>query len=188
MKKFYDLCLKKTTEEVADMASELGWTETNCSLKTVFLEADDWGELKSKINQNDEKCDVLVYEGGNAELNRKAAEDKHVDIILHPEKGRKDSGVDHVIAKKAAENDVAIGFDLRQLNRESKAQTHILKHWKKNLKLCEKYDTPYIITSAAENKNGLRAPRDIKSIIDSLGFDGTKAVKDHPKTIIEADK
>lgn len=185
MKEFYDLCLQNTGKKVAKLASEIGWTETNHSINTVFLEADNWGELKTKIKKNNAKSDVLVFKGGNAELNRKAAENSFVDIILHPEKDRKDSGLDHIIAEKAAENNVAIGFDLRQLNKESKDQTHILKHWMKNLELCEKYGTSYIITSGAENRNQLRAPRDIKSIIDVLGFNGDKAVKDNPKSIIE---
>jgi ribonuclease P/MRP protein subunit RPP1 len=184
MKEFYDLCLQNTSEEIAELASELGWTTTNCSVKTVFLETSEWGELKSKINQNRGKADVLVFRGGDAELNRKAAEDSRVDVILHPEKGRKDSGIDHVIAEKAAENSVAIGFDLKQLEKDSKSRSHILKHWMKNLKLCEKYDTPYIITSGAEDRYELRAPRDLESVIEAIGFDGQKAVQRNPKSII----
>lgn len=187
MTQFYDLCLRSTSEQVKNEAEKLGWTETNCSFNTVFLEAADWGELKSKINQNREDADIIVFKGGDADLNRKAAEDSRVDIILHPEKGRKDSGTDHIIAEAASENDVAIGFDLKQLNREPKAQTHVLKHWMKNLELCEKYDTPYVLTSGAENSNQLRAPRDLKTVIDAIGFNGEKAVKEYPKSIIEDD-
>lgn len=167
------------------MAEELGWTATNCEFETVFLEASDWGELKRKINQNREEADVLVFKGGDAELNRKAAEDTRIDVLLHPEKGRKESGIDHVIAEKAAENRVAIGFDLQQLISDEKQQTHVLTAWSKNLELCEKYDTPYIITTGARRESDLRAPRDLASIIKSLGFKGNRAVSSHPRQILE---
>lgn len=185
MSNFFDLTLRETNEEIQALASDIGWTKTNCELNTVFIEAENWGELKSKIQENNEDQNILVFKGGDSELNRKAAESSSIGIILHPEKGRKDSGIDHVIAEKATENNVAIGFDLRQLEKDAKSQTHLIKHWSKNLGLCEKYDTPYVITSGAENKYQLRAPRDLKSVIDSLGFDGGKAVSDYPEKIVE---
>ncbi len=185
MPQFYDLCMRETSTEMKEFAEELGWTSTNCEFSTVFLEADEWGELKKKIGREREKADVLVFKGGNAELNRKAAEDSRLDIILHPEKDRKDSGIDHVIAEKAAENRVAIGFDFQQLRKSGKTRSHILKHWSKNLMLCEKYDVPYIITSGARERFDLRAPRDLASIIDSLGYDGKKAVADYPQKILK---
>ncbi len=185
MPQFYELCLRETSEEIEELAEELGWTSTSCDFETVLLEAEDWGELKQKIGSSREKADVLVFLGGNEELNRKAAGDSRVDIILHPERGRKDSGINHVIAKEASENNVAIGFDFQQLVTGGKTQTHILSHWRRNLKLCEKYNTPYIITSGAREKYDLRAPRDLESIINSLGYEGRKAVSDYPSRILE---
>ncbi|MFB6147356.1 MAG: RNase P subunit p30 family protein, partial [Candidatus Nanohaloarchaea archaeon] len=136
----------------------------NCRYETVFLNAEDWGELKGKIANARENCDVLVYEGGDEELNRKAAGDPRVDVVLHPEKGRKDSGIDHVVAEKAADNRVAIGFDLQQLMDSNKRRSQVLAHWRRNLKLCEKYGAPYIITSSASEKLELRAPRELAAI------------------------
>lgn len=188
MTEFYEICLKETSDEIERKSESLGWDITNCSFDTVFLEADEWGELKRKIKQKRNKADVLVYKGGNEKLNRKAAEDTRVDVLLHPEKGRKDSGVDHVIAEKASNNKVAIGLDFRQLMTDSKTKSHILKHWRRNLMLCEKYDAPYIITSGAEEKLDLRAPRDLKSIIESLGYNGSKAASNYPQKIIERSK
>ncbi len=188
MTNFYDLCLRNTSDKMKEFAEELGWSKTNCEFTTVFLEADDWGELKRKIGDKREDADVLVFKGGDEELNRKAVSDTRVDILLHPEHGRKDSGIDHVVAEEAAENKVAIGFDLQQLVTGSKQKSHILKHWRRNLKLCEKYGTPYVITTGASDRYELRAPRDLKSIIDSLGHKGSKAVSKHPKNILERAK
>lgn len=182
---YYDLCLQKTSGEMEEKAEQLGWEATNCDFKTVFLEAVEWGELKRKIGQNREEADVLVFRGGDDELNRKAAEDSRIDVLLHPEKGRKDSGINHVVAKEAAKNSVAIGFDFRMLDSSEKTRSHILRHWSRNLMLCEKYDAPYIMTLGAGEKFDLRAPEDLASIIDSLGYDGGKAVSEFPKKILE---
>lgn len=185
MPEFYDLGLRTTSRELCGLAESLEWTATSCDLKTVFIEADDWGDLKRKIGENREDAAVLVFRGGDEELNRKAAGDTRIDILLHPERGRKDSGIDHVIAEEAAENRVAIGFDLRQLFGSDKAQTHVLRHWSRNLKLCEKYGTPYVITSGASNRHQLRAPRELAAVINSLGFDGKAAVSENPAEIVE---
>lgn len=185
MSQFYDLCLREISDEMKELAEELGWTATNCEFNTVFLEASDWGELKQKIKENRQEADILVFKGGSAELNRKAAEDTRIDILLHPEKGRKDSGIDHVIAEEAAKNKVTIGFDLQQLTKNEKQQTHTLTAWRKNLKLCEKYDTPYIITTGATEKFDLRAPRELAAVIRSLEFKGNRAVSEYPKEILE---
>lgn len=185
MAKFYDLCIRETSEEVNELAAELGWTATNCDFNTVFLEASDWGELKQKIKEDRDDADVLVFKGGNVELNRKAAEDTRVDVLIHPEKGRKDSGIDHVIAEAAAENKVAIGFDLQQLMKDNKQQTHTLTAWRKNLQLCEKYETSYIVTSGAREEFDLRAPRELAAIIKSLDFKGNRAVSYYPEKILK---
>lgn len=185
MPKFYDLCLREESDEIEVLAEKIGWSSTNCSFNTIFLQAENWGELKKKINQNREKADVLVFRGGDEELNRKAASDSRIDILLHPEKDRKDSGINHVIAKEAAENQVAIGFDFRQLEKSDKIRSHILKHWRRNLILCKKFKAPYIITTGAKEKYQLRSPRDLASIIKSIGFNGKKAISDYPEKILE---
>ena len=179
-----DLCIREKTTEVVEKARELGWRDPE-SYETKFLDAEDWGELKRKIQKNRENFDVLVFNGGSEKLNRKAASDARIDVLLHPEKGRKDSGVDEVISKKAAENKVAIGFDLHQLFQTPKIQTHILSHWRKNLRLCEKFDTRYIITTGATEKPDFRAPRDLASVLDSIEFDGRKALNTQEKILEE---
>lgn len=185
MPEFYDLCLRNKNSRIKEKAEKLGWN-TEKKFSTTFLEADDWGELKTKIGEERQETDVLVFKGGDEKLNRKAAEDTRVDILLRPEKGRKDSGINHVTAKKAAENKVAIGFDFRQLtDNKGKYRSFILQHWERNLKLTEKYGTPYIITTGAEKPYYLRAPRDLAALISSLGFNGSKAVSKTPRKILE---
>ncbi|PSG99327.1 MAG: hypothetical protein BRC29_04340 [Nanohaloarchaea archaeon SW_7_43_1] len=183
MPQFHDLCVSDRSEELEAKMQELGWN-TSPDLETVFLEAEGWGELKRKIGEERNKADILVFEGGNEKLNRKACEDSRIDVLLHPEKGRKDSGFNHVMAKEASKNHVAVGLDMNLITEVSnKVRSHLLRHWERNLMLCEKYDSPYIITTNARSKYELRAPKDLESIVESLGYNGKKAVSEFPKRI-----
>lgn len=183
MPQFHDLGTKNSSEEFKQKAEQLGWNSIASEHDVETLESTDWGELKKDIQRSD--AEVLIYRGGDDELHKKVAEHGEVEVILSPERGRKDSGIDHVIAKAAAENNVAIGFNLRQLFTSKKQRTHVLKHWRRNLKLCEKYGAMKLMTTGAEEVNHLRAPRDAASIIDSLGFKGKEAVSKHPKKILD---
>ena len=174
MTDFHDFFISQKLQEDAE---SFGWSTESINASVKVLEADDWGELKRKIDGNREEYDILAFRGGDHELNRKAFSDPRMDVVLHPGKGRKDSGMNHVDAEKAKENNVAVGFSLKEVPESSKRQSQKLNEWRRNLKLCEKYGTPYIITTEAEEFSDLRKPRDLASIINSLGYDRLKAVK-----------
>jgi len=172
-------------QELKETAKEFGWSSESIECSVKIIEADDWGELKQKINKNRESYDILAFRGGDHELNRKAFSTPKMDVVLHPEKGRKDSGMNHVDAERAAENNVAIGFSLQQVPETGKRQSQILTKWRKNLKLCEKYDTPYIITTEAEKKSEIRRPRDLAAVTKSLGSEGNNPVSKYPDEILK---
>lgn len=181
MPRFHDLATREDSEEFLDKAEELGWNTTAADHDVEFLDSRDWGELKKNIQRSE--ADILIYQGGDDELHKKVAEHGKVDIIMSPENSE-NSGIDHVIAEAAAENNVAIGFNLQELREGGRKRSHVLKHWRRNLRLCEKYDTMKVLTTGATETTELRAPRDAASIIDSLGFKGKEAVSEHPGKII----
>jgi ribonuclease P/MRP protein subunit RPP1 len=73
------------------------------------IEAKSVKELK-RLAEMRHLFDVLLVHGGDLRLNREAVETKEVDILTHPEHGRYDSGLNHVMAKLAKRNP--------QLNKE----------------------------------------------------------------------
>lgn len=177
-----DLCIIDSSGEVVSKAKEIGWKDPD-SYDSTLIEADNWGELKQKIKDKREESHVLIFSGGNEKLNRKAVTDSRVDVLLHPEKNRKDSGFDEPMARKAAENNVALGLDFRTLSTSDKNRVHALGAWRKNLRLCEKHDTPYIITTGAEEKFELRAPKDLETFLNSIGFSGKKALQNQKEIL-----
>ena len=82
----------------------------------IFLgfEARNKYELRKLVNIR-RKYDVLLVNGSDLDLSRKAVETPEVDILTHPEIGKKDSGFNHVMAKLAKKNNVAVEINFREI-------------------------------------------------------------------------
>ncbi|MFB6202998.1 MAG: RNase P subunit p30 family protein [Candidatus Nanohaloarchaea archaeon] len=188
MADFHEICARDVTEEMIREAERKGWDPESFGTETVFLSARDWGCLKREIRERREEADVLVYEGGDEEMNRKVCGDSRLDILIHPGKGRKDSGFNHVMAEEAAENRVALGLDFSRLWTSDREQSHVMSEWRRNLKICEKYGVDYVLTTKPEDRYELRAPRDLAAILNVLGHDGEAAVTGNPGEIISRNR
>lgn len=117
------------------------------------------------------KAEVVLVHGGDLEANRVAVETPGVDILLHPEMGREDSGIDHTMAKLAKKNNVAIEFSMNDLIQSSKVtRSRLLHSMLENSKLVRKYRTPFVLTSGAFDSFGLRSPSELFSLGKVLGF------------------
>jgi len=133
--------------------------------------------------------DVLLVRGSDLDLNRRAVQTKEVDILTHPELNRKDSGFNHTMAKLAAQNNVAIEINFREILLSSKnTRSHIMHKISENVRLCKKYKTPIIICSGAVSHWQLRDPKIIISMGCLLGLDldkAKKAISEVPERIIK---
>jgi ribonuclease P/MRP protein subunit RPP1 len=141
----------------------------------IGLEATTLEELKKLINIRRD-YDLLLVRGTDLNLNRKAVETKEVDILTHPEYNRKDSGLNHVMAKLAAKNQVAIEINFREILLSSKnTRSHIMRHIRENVKLCKKYKTSIIISSGAVSHWQLKDPKVLMSMGCLLGLELNEA-------------
>lgn len=158
----------------------------------VEVRAKNPEDLRRKIQKFRKKVDVLLVYGGDLKVNRAAVEDSRVDLLLHPYQGRRDSGFNHILAKKAAENNVAaeinIGYLLR--NRNHRRQK-ILAQFRELLKLKSKFDFPLVITSGARSLYDLRSPRDLMALSSCFGMDketALSALSKVPEDIIKGNQ
>jgi len=153
----------------------------------IGLEATTLEELKKLINIRRD-YDILLVRGTNLDLNRKAVQTKEVDILTHPEYNRKDSGLNHVMAKLATKNQVAIEINFREILLSSKnTRSHIMHHIQENVKLCKKYKTPIIISSGAISHWQLKDPKILMSMGCLLGLklnEAKDALSKVPENII----
>lgn len=158
----------------------------------IMLKASSPGELNKMASSARTKAEVLMVHGGNYEVNRAACENNLIDIVCHPELGRKDSGLDHICMKAAAANNVAIELNFREiLESFRKNRAHILSMMARNILLAKKFGARMICTSGAVSIWNMRTPRDMSSIANILGMDLGEAIKASaatPHDIIEINR
>lgn len=128
----------------------------------VEIYAKNPDDLRKKVQKFRERSDVVIVNGGDIKINRAACEDPRVDILAHPYKNRRDSGINHVLAKKASENNVAIELSINpMIKTRLSLRAKILSQFRQILKLQRKFKFPLIITSNAYSSYDLRTPEDI---------------------------
>jgi len=131
----------------------------------------------------------LLVKGGDLGLNRKSVETPEVDILLHPEFERRDSGFNHIMAKLAKENNVAIEVNFREILLSSKnTRSHIIHNISENVKLCKKFHVPIIICSGAVSHLQMKDPKVLISMGTLLGLELKEAkisVSEIPENIIK---
>lgn len=149
-------------------------------------------DMENDVKKLRQKSEVVIVSGGDYEINRAACENKMVDILIHPELNRKDSGLDHICAKAAHENNVSIGIDFHQLLESYKKQRIIeLANVRKNIMLCKKYKANIVLVSSALTKWDMRNCRDMASLLNVLGMnleDSIRSVSKIPENIIKNNK
>ncbi|ASJ17529.1 ribonuclease P protein component 3 [Thermococcus chitonophagus] len=102
--------------------------------------------------------------------------ERGVDAIISPWAGRKDQGIDHVLARLMARKNVALGFSLRPLlYADPYTRANLLRFMRKAWELAEKYKIMRFITSSAKTKWEVREPKDLMSLGVILGMEMPQA-------------
>ncbi|MBI2005213.1 MAG: PHP domain-containing protein [Candidatus Aenigmarchaeota archaeon] len=207
---------QSSLEQLASTAKELGYT--GICFAEYFQNENQMKKLKEEIARVSEKIeigiylgfearnpkelhklierrkifDILLVQGGDLKMNRLACETPEVDILTHPENNRNDSGLNHILVKFAAENNVAIEVNFREILLASKrTRNMIMKNISQNVKLAKKFHAPIILCSGVISHFELKDPQVMISMASQLGFDFSN-VKDSiskiPENIIKQSK
>lgn len=158
-------------------------------VRGMEIRARNQDDLKKKVQKFRKDAEVLMVHGGDLKINRAACENPRVDIISHPYKGRRDSGINHVSARKAAENGVALELNLRHLLKvRPKFRYRILGQFRDILKLKRKFNFPLVISSGAHSIYDLHTPQDIIALSYCFGMEEKEAIgalSETPQNIME---
>ena len=202
--KFYDFCVhavpdgENTAEQLAALALHLGYSGialANHSDKLpqsrpllpftdkfevfsgIELVEENPSKLHGLIGKFRKSVDVLIVHGGSENINRAALENPRVDILNHPAFDRS-SGLNQVLAKAAAENDVAIGLTLRPLlHSRGPRRVRLLSDLRANLDLARKYDVSFVLSSDAMSCFDLRSPMETLALAEICGLEEDEALE-----------
>lgn len=135
-------------------------------------------ELRKTIQKNYKKADILMVMGGDLKINRAVCENPKIDILSRPYYKRKDSGLNHVLAKEAAKNNITIELCLKDIIKtRGHVRAKTITQFKDIISLSNKFKFNIIITTGAKTIYDLRTPLDMLSLIKSLGITQEEAEK-----------
>jgi ribonuclease P/MRP protein subunit RPP1 len=177
--------IKKLKEEIARVRNNV-----NIGIFLGF-EARDEKDLERLVAKR-KMYDLLLVHGGYSEMNRLAVDTPQVDILTHPEHGRNDSGMNHVLAKLAARHRVAIELNFREVSVVSRGtRSKTLMNITKNAELARKFHAPIVACSGAVSHWEMKDPIVLSSFANILGLeigDAKNTVSGTPEKILETSK
>lgn len=133
----------------------------------VMLYGDDMEKIAQKIRK---KVDLLLAYGGKYNINRAACSSDLIDILCHPERERRDCGIDHICCKEAKEHNTIIELNFRRLLTSAGSRKVRELHLMKELvRLCTKTGAPFIVNSGARTPWELRGGRELAALSCALG-------------------
>ena len=161
----------RSVEEIGKLRNNLG----KAKLDVAFgykIETGNPNNVPKLAKRARKKVELILVNGGNLEVNRKACETPEVDILTHPELGRNDPGLDYVMVKLAKKNNVSIEFNFRSvLFSYRKSRSDIFARMLENAKLVRKYRSPFVLSSGAIEHYDLRSPSELISFGRILGLE-----------------
>ncbi|HTX44550.1 MAG TPA: ribonuclease P protein component 3 [Methanocella sp.] len=146
-------------------------------VRGVEIRASNPRELRKQVDRLRDRVQVLAVHGGDPAINRAACEDERVDILMHPPDG-KTSGINHILAKLAADKHVAIGFELVPIIcNKGGSRVRALSNYRTNLALLKKYGGPFVVVSGAMSFYDMRDARAAISLCRLFGMGEEDAIR-----------
>lgn len=211
---YYDLCIRYVPEDDPSMerflflAKHFGFTGAGVTevagkgpvqytepsspffdlVRGIEIYEENPSKLHSLISRCSRKTSFVIVQGGSDKLNRSAVETADVDILSLP-LGTKDGGLDHVIAKSAADRDVSLEFDVGSIIRyRGGKRVHAISELEQRLMLARKFKVQMILTSGARSIYDIRGPRELIALASLFGMtkeEATEAMTTTPATILK---
>ncbi len=183
--KFYDLYTHPDdTAEMAAKARRIGYSgivATNLKTDEETILPNDFAiyrgvdikppRIGEEIRKYRASNLVSIVKGEGEEINRIAVESEGLDILLQP------GEFNNVLARAAADNSIAIGFNLGLLIRlRGDARIRELRNMRTNLKHARKYKLKMMITSDASSEYDLRSPGEMVALSGIFGMTRSEAI------------
>jgi ribonuclease P/MRP protein subunit RPP1 len=171
-------------KEMAEMAGGLGFSgigaisakglvekqEAGIDISPGILLSGTAGVIRKNARAMRRKVELIVVKGGEESLNRAIVESPEIDILSeHLIGGR--CGINHVLARLASDNNVAIEFDFSLLlDSYKRHRTRVVSGLLETARYVRKYGSPFVLVSTASGPWELRSPSELAAFGRFLGF------------------
>lgn len=133
----------------------------------IIVRASNAKELREKLRRVDKS--IVAVECPDS---KEAVMRKKVDILLDSE----NRTLDYATIKLAKEKDVAIEFGLLKfIKAKGLERSSLFSKLKEEIKIVKKFETPFLITSSAENVYQLRSRKQLETFFSFFGLSAKKA-------------
>lgn len=145
--------------------------------------------LRKHVQRYYKKVDLIMANGNNEKINRSISESPQIDIINHPYINKRNSGINHVLAKFFKENNISVNINIMDiLSNRGFYKAKMLNQINQLLMLQRKYDFRCILSSGSTSFYDVRSPRSLILLSQLMDMDmesGKKLISDNPQEIIK---
>lgn len=145
---------------------------------TLEIKPNNVEDVRKLTRKYRSQSNCISIVGGDLKVNRASCENIQVDVLSRPYLKRYDSGINHVLAKEAVKNNVAIELCFKDiLSSYLSYRSKILANFKDIYSLHRKFNFPLILSSRADSIFDIKAPNDFKAFFISTGLSEEEFVK-----------
>lgn len=205
---FFDLNIKGSSLEnnlkLVQQASQYGWNHINFSYNqndfsdalkfkkelideasdiisldyTLEIKSNNINEIRKVTNKFRNKSSCISVVGGDLKINRATLENVKIDILSRPYLKRFDSGINHVLAREAIRNNVAIELCFKDVLKSYLSyRSKVLSNFKDIYMLYRKFNFPLILSSRAESIFDIKTTYDFMAFFKQSGLTEDEILK-----------
>lgn len=205
---FFDLNIRGSSLEdnlkLANQASKYGWNHINFSYNqdnysdaldfkselndklnegisfdyTLEIKSDNISEIRKIANKFRNKSSCISVVGGDLKVNRATLENIKIDILSRPYLKNYDGGINHILAKEAANNNVAIELCFKDVLRSYLShRSKVISNFRDIYVLYRKFDFPLILSSRAESIYDIKTTHDFIAFFKQSGLTEVEIMK-----------
>ena len=145
---------------------------------TLEIKSNNTGEIRKLTNRFRDKASCIAVIGGDLKVNRAAVENVKVDVLSRPYLKRRDSGLNHVLAKEAVYNNVAIELCFKDILKSYfTPRAKIISNFRDIYTLYKKFDFPLVLSSRSKSVFDIKTPQDFTAVFAQTGLDESDITK-----------
>ena len=138
---------------------------------TLEIKSTNINEIRKITRKFRNKSSCISVVGGDLKVNRAVLENVQIDVLSRPYLRRYDGGLNHVLAKEALKNNVAVELCFKDVLKSYLApRSKVISNFKDIYTLYRKFDFPLILSSHAESVFDIRTTYDFVAFFKQTGL------------------